>query len=181
MLVKRLEEILGITASCEGGELVAVVERDKIAEVLQKLRDDESCRFEQLVDLCGVDYPERPLRFEVVYNLLSLHYNHRLRVKIEAGEKTPVPTVAGVYRTAAWFEREAWDMFGITFAGNDEQRRILTDYDFDGHPLRKDFPLWGETELRYDEGHKCLVMSPVKLTQEYREYDMKSPWKGAGS
>jgi NADH-quinone oxidoreductase subunit C len=132
----------------------------------------------QLLDLCGVDYPDRPERFEVVYNLLSLKYNWRLRVKIETNENVPVASVASIYSTAVWFERECWDLFGIAFAGNPDMRRLLNDYDFEGHPLRKDFPLSGYVEVRYDDELKRIVYEPVKLTQDFRNFDFLSPWEG---
>jgi NADH-quinone oxidoreductase subunit C len=131
-----------------------------------------------LVDVCGVDYPEREQRFEVVYNLLSLPHNLRIRVKLATDEATPVPSVATVYRTAGWFEREAWDLYGIFFSDHDDLRRLLTDYGFEGHPMRKDFPLTGYVEVRYDEEQKRVVYETVKLTQEFRSFDFLSPWEG---
>jgi len=131
-----------------------------------------------LVDLCGVDYPEREERFEVVYNLLSIHHNHRVRVKVSASEETPVPSVVRLFSTANWFEREAWDMYGILFADHPDLRRILTDYGFEGHPQRKDFPLSGYKEIRYDATEKRVVYEPVRLTQEFRVFDFESPWEG---
>ena len=160
------------------GELCVRIVREALPQVLQFLRDDEKCRFAVLVDLCGVDYPDRARRFEVVYNLLSMTLNQRIRVKLEAGEGEPVPSVVGLYSAAGWWEREAWDLYGIPFAGNPDLRRILTDYGFDGHPLRKDFPLTGYVELRYDEEEKRVVYEPVKLTQEFRSFDCLSPWEG---
>jgi NADH-quinone oxidoreductase subunit C len=160
------------------GEVCLHVRRTRIAEVLRILRDDPALAMTQLMDICGVDYPERPERFEVVYHLLSLRHNARLRVKIETDEVTPVPSVVGVYGAAGWFEREAWDMFGIVFAGNPDLRRILTDYGFEGHPLRKDFPLSGYVEVRYDDDQKRVVYEPVKLPQEFRAFDFESPWEG---
>jgi NADH-quinone oxidoreductase subunit C len=159
-------------------ELILWVPRTAIVPALTFLRDDPRCLFKVLVDLCGVDYPERPERFEVVYNLLSLKHNRRIRVKVSTDEATPVPSVVGVYSTAGWFEREAWDMYGIFFADNPDLRRILTDYGFEGHPLRKDFPLTGFVEVRYDDDQKRVVYEPVKLKQEFRSFDFLSPWEG---
>jgi NADH-quinone oxidoreductase subunit C len=136
--------------------------------------------FKELVDLCGVDYPERERRFEVVYHLLSLKNNQRIRVKVETDESTPVPSVVELFSTAGWFEREAWDMYGIYFADHPDLRRILTDYGFEGHPLRKDFPLTGHVELRYDDEQKRVVYEPVRLRQDFRTFDFLSPWEGGG-
>jgi len=160
------------------GELEITVRRDAIVRLLKFLRDDVNCQFKQLMDLCGVDYPARETRFEVVYNLLSLVHNNRARVKIETDENTPVPSVAGVFSTANWFERETWDLFGIYFSDHPDLRRLLTDYGFEGHPLRKDFPLTGYVEVRYDDEQKRVVYEPVKLTQEFRSFDFLSPWEG---
>jgi NADH-quinone oxidoreductase subunit C len=160
------------------GELCVRAVRETLPRVLQFLRDDEKCRFGVLVDVCGVDYPDRAQRFEVVYNLLSLALNQRIRIKIETDENVPVPSVVSLYSCAGWWEREAWDLYGITFADNPDLRRILTDYGFEGHPLRKDFPLTGYVELRYDEEQKRVVYEPVKLTQEFRTFDFLSPWEG---
>jgi len=162
------------------GELSVQVKRDDIVRVLTYLRDNVNCQFKQLVDLCGVDYPEREERFEVVYNLLSMTLNRRIRVKVRTnglgGE--PVPSVVSVFSTAGWFERECWDLFGVVFEGNPDLRRLLTDYGFEGHPLRKDFPLTGFVEMRYDDEKKRVVYEPVKLTQEFRSFDFLSPWEG---
>jgi NADH-quinone oxidoreductase subunit C len=160
------------------GELILNVDRPGVVAVLTLLRDDPRCRFAMLVDIAGVDYPERPERFEVVYNLLSLHYNRRVRVKVTTDEDTPVPSVTGVFSAAGWYEREAWDLFGIFFSDHPDLRRILTDYGFEGHPLRKDFPLTGYVEMRYDEAQKRVVYEPVKLTQDFRTFDFLSPWEG---
>lgn len=149
-----------------------------IRQVLLYLRDDSACQCRMLIDLTAVDYPERPTRFEVVYNLLSVRLNHRLRVKVKTDEETPVLTVSNIFRCANWYEREVWDMYGIFFSEHPDLRRILTDYGFDGHPLRKDFPLTGYVELRYDEELKRVVYEPVKLTQDYRDFDTLSPWEG---
>jgi NADH-quinone oxidoreductase subunit C len=160
------------------GELTIVVARDRIAHVLSELRDDSNCRFEVLIDICGVDYPDREQRFEVVYHLLSPRRNQRIRVKCETDEDTPVPSVVDVFPAANWFEREAYDMFGILFSGHPDLRRILTDYGFQGYPLRKDFPLTGYVEVRYDDAQKRVVYEPVTLTQEFRSFDFMSPWEG---
>ena len=160
-------------------ELMLQVSAASVAKVLAFLRDDSSCQFKVLVDICGVDYPDRSPRFLVVYNLLSLTHNQRIRVKIQAAEDSPVPSVTAVHKGAGWFEREAWDMYGIMFDGHPDLRRILTDYGFEGHPLRKDFPLSGFVEVRYDDEEKRVVYEPVKLTQEYRTFDFMSPWEGA--
>jgi NADH-quinone oxidoreductase subunit C len=149
-----------------------------IVKVMTLLRDDEKCLFKLLVDICGVDYPDRAARFEVVYNLLSLKHNIRLRVKVAAAEDQPVPSIAGLYSTAGWFEREAWDLYGIYFADHPDLRRLLTDYGFEGHPLRKDFPLTGYVEVRYDIEQKRVVYEPVNLRQEFRTFDFVSPWEG---
>jgi NADH-quinone oxidoreductase subunit C len=161
------------------GELMLDVPGAEVAAVLTYLRDDPRCKFRQLIDITGVDWPERPLRFDVVYNLLSIELNQRIRVKVQTDERTPVPSVTGVFPAAGWFEREAWDMYGIMFSGHPDLRRILTDYGFEGHPLRKDFPLTGYVEVRYDEVEKRVVYEPVKLTQEFRRFDFMSPWEGA--
>ncbi|MCB9948520.1 MAG: NADH-quinone oxidoreductase subunit C [Rhodospirillaceae bacterium] len=160
------------------GELVVRARRGAITRVLSFLRDDANCQFAQLVDLCGVDYPEREERLEVVYNLLSLKHNQRIRVKVTTDEDTPVPSVSGIFPSATWFEREAWDLCGIFFSDHPDLRRILTDYGFDGHPLRKDFPLTGYTEVRYDEVQKRVIYEPVKLQQDFRVFDFLSPWEG---
>jgi NADH-quinone oxidoreductase subunit C len=160
------------------GELIIYVKRDAISRVLQFLRDDRECDCKMLIDITAVDYPQREERFDVVYQLLSLTQNQRLRVKITASEETPVPTVTGVYSTANWLEREVWDMYGIYFSNHPDLRRILTDYGFEGHPQRKDFPLTGYVELRYDEELKRVVYEPVKLTQDFRTFDFLSPWEG---
>jgi NADH-quinone oxidoreductase subunit C len=159
-------------------ELSVRVERAALIEVLRFLRDDPLCRFTLLCDICGVDFPDRPKRFEVVYNLLSMTLNQRIRIKLETDENAPVPTATGLFSCAGWWEREAWDLYGIYFAGNPDLRRILTDYGFEGHPLRKDFPLTGYVELRYDEQQKRVVYEPVRLQQEFRSFDFMSPWEG---
>ena len=160
------------------GELELRVPAASIVRVLTFLRDDAACQFKQLIDLCGVDYPQRAPRFDVVYLLLSLSHNQRIRVKVEISAAAPVPSVTGVFSSAGWYEREAWDLYGIYFSDHPDLRRLLTDYGFDGHPLRKDFPLTGHVELRYDETQKRVVYDPVKLTQAFRSFDFLSPWEG---
>jgi len=160
------------------GELVVHVRREGILRALEFLRDDPECLFSLLVDICGVDYPDRAERFDVVYNLLSLRHNQRIRLKVATDEQSPVPSATSLFSAAGWFEREAWDLFGIYFSDHPDLRRILTDYGFEGHPLRKDFPLTGYVELRYDEEQKRVVYEPVKLKQEFRSFDFLSPWEG---
>ncbi len=160
------------------GQHTLYLERNHLLPVLTFLRDHEDCLFKQLVDIAGADYPERAERFEVVYHLLSLKHNARIRVKVATDEKNPVSSVTPIFSSAGWFEREAWDMYGILFADNPDLRRILTDYGFDGHPQRKDFPLTGYVELRYDVEQKRVVYEPVKLNQAYRSFDYLSPWEG---
>jgi len=168
-----------LETAVDRGELMIVVPRTSIVNVLTFLRDDVNLQFKQLMDVCGVDYPDREERFEVVYNLLSLTQNLRLRVKVRVGENVPVPSVTSVFSSANWWERETWDMFGIFFANHPDLRRILTDYGFEGHPLRKDFPLTGYVEVRYDDDQKRVVYEPVQLQQEFRSFDFLSPWEGA--
>jgi NADH-quinone oxidoreductase subunit C len=180
-LAEHIEESLeGSVDSHEfiNGELVIYAQTSKITHVLQFLRDDKECDFKILVDITGVDLPERKLRFDVVYHLLSISQNQRVRVKIKADTETVVPSATLTFSTAGWLEREVWDMFGIYFDGNPDLRRILTDYGFEGHPLRKDFPLTGYIELRYDEELKRVVYEPVTLTQDFRVFDNMSPWEG---
>jgi NADH-quinone oxidoreductase subunit C len=160
------------------GELMLVVKGDAIVRVLKHLRDDPACLFKMLVDICGVDYPERAERFDVVYNLLSLRHNRRIRVKVRTNEMTPVPSVVSLFNAANWYERECWDLYGVAFADHPDLRRLLTDYGFDGHPLRKDFPLTGHVEVRYDEEQKRVVYDKVKLQQDFRTFDFLSPWEG---
>jgi NADH-quinone oxidoreductase subunit C len=160
------------------GELTLTVERDRIVDVLTVLRDDPECLFENPIDLAGVDYPGRPERFEVVYHLLSPRKNQRIRVKLSTNEATPVPSVISVFPFAEWYEREAYDMYGILFSDHPDLRRILTDYGFQGFPLRKDFPLTGFVETRYDDAAKRVVYEPVKLAQDFRAFDFESPWEG---
>ena len=159
------------------GEISFTVERAKLATVLDKLRDKHE--YQQLVEIAGVDYPDRPERFEVCYHLLSLTRNHRIRVKVTADEETPVPSVTDIWPVAGWLEREVFDMYGVLFEGNADLRRILTDYGFRGHPQRKDFPLTGYVEMRYSEQHKRVVYEPVELAQDFRSFDFMSPWEGA--
>jgi NADH-quinone oxidoreductase subunit C len=160
-----------------GQELVLRTTRGGLIPLMLLLRDDPRFRFEQLMDLCGVDWPDRAERFEVVCNLLSLSHNRRLRVICPANENEPVPSLCQVWPAATWFEREAWDMYGIVFGGQPDLRRLLTDYGFEGHPLRKDFPLTGHVEVRYDESRKQVVYEPVSLTQDFRNFDFLSPWE----
>lgn len=160
------------------GELTVTVAPASLVPLLTFLREDERCLFVQLIDISGVDWPNRPQRFDVVYQLLSVKHNLRLRVKVATDEAMPVPSAVELYPTAGWFEREVWDMYGVLFAGNPDLRRILTDYGFDGHPQRKDFPLTGFVELRYDIEQKRVVYEPVRLTQAYRSFDYLSPWEG---
>lgn len=162
------------------GELTILVRTPSIVKVVTFLRDDTTCLFKQVVDVCGVDYPAREQRFDVVYHLLSMKHNQRVRVKVQTDEDTAVPSITGVFNAAGWFERETWDMYGVVFSDHPDLRRILTDYGFEGHPLRKDFPLTGYVELRYDEEQKRCVYEPVKLTQDFRSFDFLSPWEGQG-
>jgi len=177
----HLRGLLGdavIDVSEHVGETTLVVTRASIVEVITKLRDDPALRLNQLLDICGVDYPDRIERFEVVYHLLSMALNLRLRVKLSTDHRTPVPSLTGLYPVAGWYERETWDCYGVLFDGNPDLRRILTDYGFEGHPFRKDFPLTGHVEIRYSEEHKRVVYEPVKLTQDFRNFDFLSPWEG---
>ena len=187
-LIDSLEEVgaaaelaLGakvLASSVVNGELTLVVERDAIVDVMRFLRDDTKTQFVSFIDACGVDYPERDQRFEVVYHLLSPRQNTRIRVKVNTDESTPVPSITGIYPGANWFERECWDMYGILFTGHPDLRRILTDYGFEGHPQRRDFPLTGYSEVRYDNELKRVVYEPVELRQEFRNFDFLSPWEG---
>ncbi|WP_404292261.1 NADH-quinone oxidoreductase subunit C [Microvirga sp. RSM25] len=159
-------------------ELTIVVRREDIVRAATFLRDDPQCRFVCFIDICGADYPAREKRFDVVYHFLAPHHNRRIRVKVETDEVTPVPSLVGVWPAANWFEREAYDLYGILFSGHPDLRRILTDYGFEGHPLRKDFPMTGYVEVRYDDGQGRVVYEPVKLSQEFRNFDFLSPWEG---
>jgi len=160
------------------GELMITVRREAIAGVLKTLRNDANSLFQMLIDITAIDYPEREQRFEIVYNLLSLKQNERIRVKVMTDEETAVPSVSGVFPVAGWFERECWDMYGVFFSDHPDLRRMLTDYGFDGHPLRKDFPLTGYVEVRYDDEQRRVVYEPVKLRQDFRSFDFLSPWEG---
>lgn len=167
-----------LSAEVKLGELVVEVRAESVDRVLTFLRNDSNCKFQVLCDVCGVDYPSRDKRFDVVYNLLSLKHNQRIIIKAQTDERTPVPSVVSIFPAANWFEREAWDMYGIMFAGHPDLRRMLTDYGFEGHPLRKDFPLTGYVEVRYSEDEKRVKYEPVNLTQEFRNFDFESPWEG---
>ena len=159
------------------GEIAVTVKRDKLLGVMMQLRD--TCDYQQLMEIAGVDWPDRDPRFEVVYCLLSLTKNHRIRVHVETNEDQPVPSLTDIWPVAGWLEREVFDMYGVLFAGNEDLRRILTDYGFTGHPQRKDFPLSGYVELRYSEEHKRVMYEPVQLAQDFRSFDFMSPWEGA--
>ncbi|MCJ8518903.1 NADH-quinone oxidoreductase subunit C [Pseudorhizobium tarimense] len=160
------------------GELTLTVAPENLVAMLTFLRDDVQCAFVNFIDICGVDWPQREKRFDVVYHLLSPRQNTRIRIKVLVGEDEAVPSACGVYPGADWFEREAWDMYGILFTGHPDLRRILTDYGFEGHPLRKDFPTTGFVEVRYDDSAKRVVYEPVELRQEFRSFDFLSPWEG---
>ena len=178
MLAAVVAGLPGVTATTiEYGELVAHAGRDGLAGLMITLRDHPECAFEQMMDICGVDWPQRAERFDVVYNLLSVSLNQRLRVIVATDETQPVPSVHTVWPAATWWEREAWDLFGIVFSGQPDLRRILTDYGFEGHPLRKDFPLTGYVEVRYDPERGQVVYEPVKLVQDFRNFDFLSPWE----
>ncbi len=171
--------VAGVSAAAvEHGELVVHASRDVLLPLMVFLRDEPRFAFEQCMDICGVDWPERAERFEVVYNLLSVSLNQRVRVIVRTDEASLVPSVHEIWPCATWWEREAWDLFGILFAGQPDHRRILTDYGFEGHPLRKDFPLTGHVEVRYDEERKQVVNERVRLTQDFRNFDFISPWEG---
>ena len=179
-IVETVKAAIGsafLSAKDEVGEVSIDVRRDSVADVLTILRD--SFEYQQLMEIAGVDYPERAERFEVVYHLLSITKNHRLRIRVSTDEAQPVPTVTQVFPVAGWLEREVFDMYGVVFAGNGDLRRILTDYGFSGHPQRKDFPLTGYVELRYSEEQKRVVYEPVALAQDFRNFDFMSPWEGA--
>jgi NADH-quinone oxidoreductase subunit C len=180
-VIDRARAVLGdalVDAWDKVGEVTLLVRRAAVTEALSKLRDDPELRYQQLVDMVGCDYPESPERFEVNYCLLSLSNNRRIRVKTTATADTPVPSAVGIWPVAGWYEREIWDMFGVLFEGNPDLRRILTDYGFEGHPFRKDFPLTGHVEMRYSEEEKRVVYEPVKLAQDFRSFDFLSPWEG---
>lgn len=160
------------------GELTVTVESEDIVETIRFLRDDKDCRFVSIIDICGADYPARERRFDVLYHLLSPYRNLRIRLRVMTDEETPVPSVTGVYPGADWYERETYDLYGVLFTGHPDLRRLLTDYGFEGHPLRKDFPLTGFYEVRYDDEAKRVVYEPVELKQEFRNFDFLSPWEG---
>ncbi|WP_426267762.1 NADH-quinone oxidoreductase subunit C [Sphingomonas sp. LHG3443-2] len=162
----------------QADEITLTVQRDGLADVCRLLRDTPGLEYQQLMEIAGVDYPDNPERFEVNYHLLSLTRNRRIRVKVRTDETTPVPTVTTLWPVAGWLEREVFDLYGVTFAGNADLRRILTDYGFEGHPLRKDFPLTGYTEMRYSEAEKRVVYEPVSLAQDFRAFDFLTPWNG---
>ena len=163
------------------GELCIHARSEKIVKIMTYLRDDINCQFKVLLDVCGVDYPERDERFDITYHMLSMTLNQRIRVKIRTDEKKPVPSVVSVFSSANWWERETWDLLGIYLSGHPDLRRILTDYGFEGHPLRKDFPLTGYVEVRYDDEQKRVVYEPVKLAQDFRNFDFMSPWEAMNS
>ena len=175
--MKRANDVIATKVAF--GELNVDVVAANIEDFIEFLRTDGACRFSSLVDITAVDYPEREKRFDVVYHFLSMYQNHRIRVKVAVGEEEMVPSIVNVHPSANWYEREVFDMFGILFSNHPDLRRILTDYGFRGHPLRKDFPTTGYTEVRYDEAQKRVVYEPVKLVQEYRQFDFMSPWEGA--
>ena len=180
-LAEHISTVLGDKlgeSSIRFGELTIVVDAAHIVETLTFLRDDRKTQFLNLTDICGVDYPARAQRFDVVYHLLSPRLNLRIRIKVATAEDQPVPSATSVYLGADWFEREAWDMYGIMFTDHPDLRRILTDYGFEGHPLRKDFPTTGFVEVRYDDAAKRVVYEPVLLKQEFRNFDFLSPWEG---
>mgnify|MGYP000120588755 FL=1 len=170
------DAVTGITMRL--GELSIEINRDDVLKIIKFLRDDVNCQFLTLLDVCGVDYPEDDERFEIVYHMLSMTHNNRIRIKLRTDEDTPVASVTSLFSSANWWEREIWDLFGVAFIDHPDLRRILTDYGFEGHPLRKDFPLSGYVEVRYDDAQKRIVYEPVKLTQEFRSFDFLSPWEG---
>ena len=181
-VIDRAGELLGanLLSSLDAvGEVALTVDRETLVETMIALRDTPGLEYQQLMEIAGVDYPERPDRFEVVYCLLSLTRNHRIRVHVQTDEEKPVPSVTGIWPVAGWLEREVYDMYGVLFSGNADLRRILTDYGFRGHPQRKDFPLTGYVELRYSEEAKRVVYEPVQLAQDFRSFDFMSPWEGA--
>ena len=181
-VIDAAKKVLGkavIDAREHVGEITLVVQREAIVDVCRALRDTSGLEYQQLMEIAGVDYPERPERFEVVYHLLSLTKNRRVRVKVSTDEQTPVPSVTGLWPVAGWLEREVFDMYGVAFSGNADLRRILTDYGFEGYPQRKDFPLTGHVEMRYSEAEKRVVYEPVSLPQDFRTFDFLMPWQGA--
>ena len=179
---ERVVQLLGdriIEQAIAFGELTVRLHRETVLDAVRLLHDDPGTAFISIVDVCGADYPERDERFDVVYHLLSPTRNARIRLKVRTDDETPVPSITPVFPGADWFEREAYDFYGILFSGHPDLRRILTDYGFDGHPLRKDFPLTGFVEVRYDDAEKRVVYEPVRLNQEFRKFDFLSPWEGA--
>ena len=174
---KRPEAVIGSTLAF--GDLAVKIQPAHLLDFVEFLRDDAACRFSSLVDITAIDHPQRSDRFDVVYHFLSMYQNHRIRVKLAVDEDAMVPSISTLHPSANWFEREVFDMFGILFSGHPDLRRLLTDYGFRGHPLRKDFPTTGYTEVRYDDVQKRVVYEPVSLTQEYRQFDFMSPWEGA--
>lgn len=178
ILAASVAGLPGVTSiAIELGEVVVRAHRDSVPALMTALRDHEDCAFEQVMDICGVDWPQRAERFDVVYNLLSVSLNQRIRVIVTTDESAPVPSVHTIWPVATWWEREAWDLYGIVFSGQPDLRRILTDYGFEGHPLRKDFPLTGYVEVRYDPERGQVVYEPVRLTQDFRNFDFLSPWE----
>ncbi len=180
-IAARLTALLGdavVAVSEHCGDVAIDIVRDRLVEVVLKLRDADDLKLNQLIDICGADYPERAERFEVVTHLLSMAHNLRLRIRLSTDGAAPVPTLTEIYPNAGWYERETWDCYGVMFTGNPDMRRILTDYGFEGHPFRKDFPLTGHVELRWSEEHKRVVYEPVKLAQDFRNFDFLSPWEG---
>lgn len=177
-IVDQMDDAVN-SAEIAFGELTINARRAEIVKVITFLRDDPICKFTSLIDICGVDYPARERRFDVVYHMMSMAHNTRIRVKVTTDEEIPVHSVAEVFPNANWYEREAFDMYGIVFDEHPDMRRLLTDYGFEGYPLRKDFPLSGFVEVRYDEERKSVVYEPVNLPQEYRSFDFMSPWEGA--
>jgi NADH-quinone oxidoreductase subunit C len=181
-LAAAIGALHGVTSvAIEKGEIVARAKREELVGLMTTLRDRAAFAFEQVMDICGVDWPERQERFDVVYNLLSVSLNQRARIIVTTTESLPVPSVCGVWPVATWWERECWDLFGIAFSGQPDLRRILTDYGFEGHPLRKDFPLTGYVEVRYDEERKQVVYEKVRLRQDFRDFDFLSPWEAMTS
>lgn len=181
-VVDRIRAVLPdalLAVSTHAGEVTLHVERTALLAVLQQLRDLPDCQFVQLMDIAGVDFPERAERFEVNYHLLSLRHNRRVRVRVTTDDRLPIPSAVPLWPVAGWLEREVWDMYGVLFEGNPDHRRILTDYGFEGHPFRKDFPLTGHVELHYSEEAGRVVYAPVRLKQDFRNFDFLSPWEGA--
>lgn len=181
-VIDRATGVLGdllLHAQDKVGEVSLFVDRERLPQALTALRDTPGLEYQQLMEIAGVDYPKRPERFEIVYNLLSLTRNHRIQVRVNTDEDTPVPTVTHIWPVAGWLEREVYDLFGVLFAGNQDLRRILTDYGFRGHPLRKDFPMTGYTEVRWSEEEKRVIYQPVDLPQDFRNFDFMSSWEGA--